>query len=71
MKVFAGIAFVGIIIAGIVFTILASEDSGLIGFLIFIGSIIAAFLAVAMQMIFLNLAQDVSEIKQLLKNKRL
>jgi len=76
MKVFAWIAFVGIIIAGIVFAVQVGKYSGGMGLLIFIGSVIVAFLSVAMLMIFLNLAQDVSritsdisQIKQMLRKK--
>ena len=73
MKVFAWITFCAIIIGGLV---LATQVGGGVGFLLFIGSIIMAFLIVAMEMIFLNLAQNVSnmnveisEIKQMLKKE--
>ena len=77
MKVIAWIAFAGIIITGIVLAVIVGGYSGGTGFLIFIGSVILAFLSIAMLMIFLNLAQDVSKIKRdisyirkLLKKKR-
>lgn len=62
MKIFAWIVFAGIIIAGIVMAFMS--NSGGIGFLIFLISVILAFLSVATLMIFLNLAQDVLKIKQ-------
>jgi len=64
MKVFAWIAFTGIIISGIVIANQVGENSGGMGFLTFVGSVILAFLSVAMLMIFLNLAQDVSMMKK-------
>ena len=69
MKVVAWITFFGTIFCGLMLTIKVGQEDGGIAFLIFIGSIVAAFLSVAMSMVFLNLAQDVSEIKHILREK--
>ena len=68
------IAFFGMIIGGIVLAF-QSRNVG-IGFFIFAGSALTAFLSVAMLMIFLDLARDVSrmtgdisEIKSILRKK--
>jgi len=65
MKIFAWITFASIIISG---TVVAFQIgffyNGWIGLVVFIGSIISAFLSVALLMIFLNLAQDISKIKR-------
>ena len=68
MKAFAWILFFGIIIGGIV---IAVPMGGGTAFVVIIASFMVAFLSVAMTMIFLNLAQDVSEIKQILQKKDL
>ena len=75
MKVGAGIAFFVIISCGISLASLGRNAA--VGALIIVGSVVVAFLSVAMLMIFLNLAQDVSkltqdtsEIKQLLRKIR-
>ena len=66
MQIFAWIAFCGIIIGG---TILAFQVGNFgIGVLIFVGSVIVAFLTVALLMIFLDLAKDISDIKRYLVN---
>ena len=70
MKTVTWLVFACIIIGGI------AASSMLGSFWVFLGSIALAFLAVAMQMIFLNLAQDVSdlardasEIKEMLRKR--
>jgi hypothetical protein len=77
MKIIAWIAFIGIILCGVLLGVSLGQGSAAIGFVVFIASVIVAFLSVAMLMIFLNLAQDVStltkdasEIKQLLRKIR-
>ena len=74
MKFVAWIMFFGMIIAGIILAV-ATESGGL-GFLIFVAAVIIAFLSVAMLMIFLDLAKniskmarDVSEIKKIISLK--
>jgi len=64
MKAVVLCSFFGIIICGLMLAILLGAQSVLMGFLVFIASVIVAFLLTATEMIFLNLAQDVSEIKQ-------
>ena len=70
MKVFLRIYFFGIIIVGIVCMVNVAEYSAGMGFLIFLALLILAFLNVAVLMVFLNMARDLSEIKSLLKNRR-
>ena len=67
MRIISWIAFFLTIIGGLVYGILIGDPG--VGVLVFFGSIIMAFISVAMTMIFLDLAQDVSEIKNLLKRK--
>ena len=70
MKVFAWIAFFGISIAGLFFaTQVGNQNTGM-GVLIFLASLIVAFLSIAILMIFLNMARDLSEIKNFLQNRR-
>jgi len=61
MRIIAWITFFAIIIGGIVMA--AIIGNALIGFLIFIGSCIAAFLSVAVIMIFLDMAEDIKAIR--------
>jgi len=79
MKTYVGVIFILTIICGIIsggtvaYIVGTIPDSGgvafLMGLALFIASVIVAFLTVAMTMIFLNMAQDVSEIKQMLRKK--
>jgi len=70
MKIIAWVFFALIIIGGLVgFIGSAIAGGGGLGLLMFIGSIIFAFLAVASIMIFLDMARDVSEIKNELKKQ--
>ena len=69
MRAIAWIIFAIIILFGILFAIGEGfSESFILGFLIFLGSVLVAFLFVAGLMVFLNMAQDVSEIKQILRN---
>lgn len=70
MKTVTWISFFAIIIAGIVLAVIIGQESAGIGFLIFLISVVAAFLSVAGMMIFLDMARDLSEIKATLKNKK-
>ena len=64
MRIFAWVTFAVIIIGGIILAVQAGQDNGFIAFAILIGSVVGAFLTVAMLMIFLDLAQGVSKITQ-------
>ena len=75
MKTIAWIAFFGIIVCGVALAV--STGNLVSGLLVFMLSIIVAFLSVAVLMIFLSLAQDIStmrkdtsEIKQYLREIR-
>ena len=70
MRIFAWIAFFGIIIIGLVISVPFWEDNAShIGFVIIMGSFIAAFLLVAILMIFLEMAEDIKEIRYNTKKK--
>ncbi|MCL1866940.1 MAG: hypothetical protein FWF82_05985 [Oscillospiraceae bacterium] len=67
MQIISWIAFSAIGFGGTVFS--ASFEDGFVFFCGFLISFVVAFLQVAMTMIFLNLAQDVSEINQILRKR--
>ena len=72
MKIITWFVFFCIILAGLVvsfvFSILIKDSTGMV-ILILVSSIILAFASVATLMIFLNLATDISIIRQILQNK--
>ena len=70
MRFLSWIFFVAILIVGIAFAVQVGDYSARMGFLIFIVSVITAFLSVAIIMIFLDMARDLSEIKEILKKRR-
>ena len=71
MKIFTWILFVAICGVGIICAFLVGKQSGaLLGFLTFLVAWVVAFASVAIMMIFLNMATDLSEIKAILKNRR-
>ena len=63
MKFFAWFCFLSIIIAGAVISVQPEN------FVILLASVAVAFVSIAGIMIFLDMARDVSEIKNILKNK--
>jgi len=72
----AWVSFVVSIIFALVFSIMSAEASGLIAFGIFVGLSLAALVLLAVIMVFINIAKDISctskdtaEIKEILKNK--
>ena len=73
MKVFALIAFCLILGIGIMYPFVFmnshGESSILIGILLLVGVPFGAFVFIAISMIFLNLAEDISDIKEILKKK--
>ncbi len=67
MRAISWIVFIGIIIAGIVLAFRYGSYATGLALLAVAASVAIAFLCVAMMMIFLGMAQDMSEIKNLLK----
>ena len=71
-KIVAWVLFFAIIIAGFVLGITVgqySDNAFITGFIISLLSIVVAFLSVAGLMIYLNMASDISKIRQLLEEK--
>ena len=58
MRIAAWVAFAAVIIGGLIFAFQIGHVG--IGILVFLGSLVVAFLSVAMLMIFLDMAQNVS-----------
>ena len=69
MRIFAWIAFIAIIIGGFVGSIPFWENNPVIGFLLFVGGFIAAFISVALIMVILDMAVDVKVIRNNMQNK--
>ena len=68
MRIIAWISFGGIIIAGIAIgAMIGVTGEGFLAFIIFIGSIILAFVSIAAEMIFLDMAADMRRIRELLE----
>jgi len=67
LKVVAWVAFVCIILGGIILA--AFSQDGESALLAFVGSVILASLLVTASMVFIGLAQDVFDIKRMLRNK--
>jgi hypothetical protein len=66
LRIIAWILFIAMLAAtviGTVYTIVEDEEP-LLAVAIFFGGLIVSFLSVAMMMIFLNIAKDLSEIRQ-------
>ena len=68
MKIFSWILFISIIIAGIVLAGQEGRHNEGVGAAILLASVVVAFLSVAVMMIFLNMARDLSEINTILRN---
>ena len=64
MKIIAWITFACIVVCGIVFAVQVSESNGGVAVIIFVGSVILAFLIVSMLLVFLNLDQKTAKSKK-------
>ena len=65
MRIFAWIFSAAIVIIALVYIVKFK-----LGFLVFIESVIIAFITLALMMIYLDMASDISEIKAILKSRR-
>ena len=71
MRVIAWISFGGIIIAGIAMgAMIGSTGEGFLAFVIIVGAIILAFVSIAAEMIFLDMAADTRRIRELLERDK-
>jgi len=68
MKIITWFVFFCIILAGLVVSFVFSDSIGMVIFIWFL-SLILAFTSVATLMIYLNMATDISIIRQILQNK--
>ena len=71
LRVFSWLSFTGIIIVGIAAAVAAGEKNESIGIalLIVAGSIVLAFCAVAVLMVFLGMAEDLRDVRNTIKKK--
>jgi len=70
LRIFSYIIFFVIVIGGFVFGVsIGYDSSGFIGFLVIVAGLVTAFLAVAMIMVFLDIAADLSVIRGMIKEQ--